>query len=208
MEYNIINISIQPPKDVCDLAIEFAKKFPDKGGKFSLARNDKPHITLYYAGFPRNNVKVIVEEQNKILIKQKALVLNFDRIKLSKEYLSIEFKNTTLIKNLHISILKNLNLLRQGYLREKYLSNSPDYLNLKPANQNIVKKWGHPYVAQAFKPHISILGFDSSDKSDTIDVTKLNWSIDRFISKEIVVYWQDKINTPFKVIAKFKLQIE
>jgi len=205
MIYHTINISLIPPLDVAKRALKLVTPYAQLGSEFNIANNDAIHITLYYTEFPAANIKKLLVELKTILKKEKPIRLIFNKIRHDQEYLSLDFERSERIANLHMHILKTLNPYREGHLRDKYLPNSLELLKLPKMNQQIALTWGHPYVAEKFIPHITLLKFDTPLKSATIEKESLKWDLKSIICDQIVVYEQKPQQKPYQIIAKFKL---
>lgn len=205
MIYHTINIALIPPPAVINKAVTLAKPYTSLSPDFNIDNNDVLHLTLYYSDFPAANIKKIILELTNILAKEKPVRLVFNHIRHDAEYLSLDFERSERIADLHLRILKRINPYREGHLRDKYLPPSPDLLKLPPLNQQIALKWGHPYVAEKFIPHLTLLKFDTPLKSVTIEKGSLKWDLKSFICDQIVVYEQKPQQKPYQIIAKFKL---
>lgn len=205
MTFHTINISLVPPVKVATEAIKLIKPYTKLSPEFNIADRDRIHITLYYAEFPAANIKKMLVQLTRILKYEKPLRLIFDRVRHDNEYLSLDYERSERIGNLHMRILNTLNPFREGHLRNKYLPGSPELLKLPEINQQITVKWGHPYVADKFIPHITLLKFDTPSKSATIEKGSLKWDLKSLISNQIIVYEQQPQQKPYQIIAKFKL---
>lgn len=206
MEYHKINIALVPPQNVQKEAYEISRHFDNMGNISELGGKEHVHLTLYYAAFPVKNIKKIVIGLQEIFKNEQPIRLVFDHIRDKDGYIAVDLKISDRIRDLHKKILNRINPYREGYERKKYREDSEIFKALPKRNKEIVKKWGHPYLAEMFIPHITLAQFDTSMDSGKIKKDIAKWNINSMILREAIVYEQSPLEEPYRVIARFKLK--
>ncbi len=121
MKSESFNVVIYPPTDISKKAISISKKLKKKGGLFVLdCKNYFPHITLYMTEFPLKNVAKIRKLLKQFATKTKPFEINSLKYRQNKDgSIDIDYSRSKNINELQKKIIKLLNPLREGLMREK-----------------------------------------------------------------------------------------
>lgn len=162
-KYIPLRIALTIDKETELQALKFAADI-GKLGKHLFRLDDKhfPHITLYKAEYPVENIKIVSKSLEKISKLTKVLELKPTGFFGEWGYVGIGITKTLEIIELHHTVLNAFNYLRKGYLKEKYNKEISEgiYSNEEISN---IKKYGNPYVDKLYEPHISLLKFHELD---------------------------------------------
>lgn len=119
----------------------------------------------------------------------------------------VSFRKSKEIDKLHRLIIKKLNPLREGHIREIY--KDPDYIKrFSKGKRSLIKKIlfevGYPRALDAYDPHISITRFGSPIWRKDIELPRFNFR--RMWIKEIGIFTMGEYGTCRKLIHKFTLK--
>lgn len=119
-----------------------------------------PHLTLYLFAAPIKNEKKIISKLKDIMKSYRPQPLNVRGLIVSWDgWLMIEFGKRSKLNNLHRSVVRNINPLRENTLRKKYNDGSK-ILIIPNKERNSLKKYGDRHAMQLFHPHVSLTKFE------------------------------------------------
>lgn len=206
-----LNIAFKLPESISDWAIsvnqQIAAKFPLE---YVLSKTENlPHVTLYYTAFPTKNLEKIKQKLTTITKVLAPQDFELEQITHNQTYLMAEYKLTTLLRDLHMLALAELNPLRENYLREKYRPESENFKSLNSEQQRIASQYGHPYVEDLYHPHLSLgMTVDASQSQSALElIRQMPTAEQRFASSGLVLYAMGEDGTCKEVIAEFPFQI-
>lgn len=165
-----------------------------------------PHLTVYKAEFPTSNEKDIFKSLEKFSKYQKPLSLTFNKFYSTLGWLGIDFKKTDEVNKAHEKILRLINPLRGGHVREKYFDElkTDRYSALQKRN---ILKYGYPLVLFAYHPHLTLVRFVDSKEADKIkaDLNNKKIGIGSGTINSIAVVMGREHGVVTKFIKKYKL---
>jgi 2'-5' RNA ligase len=139
-----------------------------------------PHLTLYFTEIPSKNIDKVVDMISS-KYKDTAIKLEFSEFFLGDDgYFDIEFEKNNSILDLHNDILRDVNQLREGHVRQKWLDEFDSYSKTMQTN---LEQFGSIYVKDLYRPHITLAKF--KDKVDYEEILKsfkfekIDWSFER-----------------------------
>ena len=112
----------------------------------------QPFIRLYEGLFPEKNIDQVYAATRKQVTTTFPIKLKWAEIEETQVYVILWGELNTEIRVLQLSLLKEINSLREGYYKEKYHRMDRYSRNYE---YNSVKKWGWPYVTQ-YEPYLVI----------------------------------------------------
>ena len=211
-EYLRLNIAIIPLEEVAIAAIELSQEL-SKLGKASIildGRDFHPHVTCYSPEFPTKNFNQIVELLSKLAEETKSFENKLDGFVPTPEdtgTVEVKLKKSKEIDELHREIIKELDPLREGHLREKY--RRPDFPLKFPEDRRelmtkIMKEVGYPRVLDAYGPHISIIRFENPEIAEEA-IEKTEWKINSMRVEKIGIFTMGDYGTCKKLLNEFSL---
>lgn len=152
-----INIAVKLPRDIFGEVIELSNEISkDNDAYFALdGSNFIPHITLYSPEYPSENIDKVLNTASQIIKNTLAFTARFTEIRSHFGYIDIALGKTEEWIDLHERIVNELNPLRDGHLREKYLD-SEELKQYTNQQQEYIKKYGYPEVLNSFTPHLTV----------------------------------------------------
>jgi 2'-5' RNA ligase len=160
-DFQRINIAVKLPQNITREAIKLSGEI-SKGNAVYFVLNSVnfiPHITLYSPEYPKKNIDKALETVSRIIENSSAFTAYARETRSHFGYIDIAFQKTTEWINLHKRIVNELNPLREGHLREKYL----DFDELKhysSQQQEYINNYGYPEVFELFTPHLTLSRFN------------------------------------------------
>jgi hypothetical protein len=103
------------------------------------------------------------------------------------------------LKQLHLEILRQLNPLREGKIREKFLPGSEGFKNLTVDNQKNVLEYGVVDVGELYEARMTVTRLDGVDLTEE-ELGELKWNGGNFLVKELAVYEMGENGTCVKLI--------
>jgi hypothetical protein len=175
MKSKAFSIVIYPPAEISKKAINISKKLKKKKASFVLdGKNYFPHITLYMAEFPLKNIIKARKLLKQFAIKTKQFEMKPLKCRQSKGgYIDIEYRKSKQIKELHRNVIKLLNPLREGLLKEsdkEWISKS------SKIQQKNIKLFGYSDVGSEFFPHLTFTKLEKFNKSAILGINKSDFS--------------------------------
>lgn len=146
-------VAIYPPHSILQKATRVSQLLKEDGGLFML--DDKhyyPHVTLYMTEFPAKNLGRIKQLLQRIASKTRPFSMRPDVQRLHRGYVDISFRRTREVVQLHSSVVRTLNPLREGLMRSK------DRRRLKGLTlreQRSLRRYGYNRALSGFIPHLT-----------------------------------------------------
>lgn len=211
-KYIRLNIAIIPPQKVANAAIELSQEL-SKMGKVSFildGRNFHPHVTCYSPEFPAKNLDKITARLEALSKEYRAFENQLEGLKQTWEDpggVEVKLQRSKHIDELHRKIIKELNPLREGRLREKYRHS--DYPLKFPEERRelmtrMMIKVGYPRVLDAYNPHISITRFENPKITEK-SIEKAEWKINTMRVEKIGIFTMGDHGTCKKLLNEFSL---
>ncbi|GAB4277585.1 MAG: hypothetical protein Kow0029_20360 [Candidatus Rifleibacteriota bacterium] len=123
----------------------------------------EPHITIFMGLFPIDQKPLIYDKIREINCEIKGIDVQLVKVRGTGEgYIFWDADNDNSLRHLHLRLLTELNLLRRGRIREKFLSGIAGFSS---AEQKNIRKYGFPWVEKLFQPHITLGKIDSESVS-------------------------------------------
>ncbi|MBU6500228.1 MAG: DUF1045 domain-containing protein [Patescibacteria group bacterium] len=197
------NIAILPPAAIRRKAIKISAMLRKKGGMFSLGEKKfVPHITIYILDLPAKNEKKAISKLKSLAAKMAPIEFNSLRYRNSgRGYAEILYKKNRAAVELQGRVVKAINPLREGIIRDRYKS----VLNVIPRGmRENVNKFGFSDVGVKYRPHLTLTRFPNNRKADLKMIGRRGLS---FVVSEIGIYRRGENGTCRKLIAKFILSL-
>ena len=194
-----LSISISIPRLVAERAILWSQRLKEKGGLFVL--NEKtclPHVTLYMTEFPSKNIIKLKKLINQLAAKTKPFELKAIGYRRHQDgFIEIYYKKSKKILGLQKKLLKALNPLRQGLVREsdKLIMNRMTARELK-----YLSKYGYRSVGPCYSPHLTLSKFKDHK---TLTYFPKNTTLFSFTATRIRLAITGPFSTSRKTLAIF-----
>lgn len=197
-----LNVAFRPPKEIRKKVISLGRKISEKYETFFALDDNKffPHITIYSVDYPMVNYENVLKELEKISLKSSKIIFKFKEIDHLYGYIGIVSQLTPEIKKIHKNIIKQLNYLREGHIRDKYLKKT--YSAKQKKN---IKQYGCPDAINLYNPHITITRLKNSQQTKEV-VKNIKWKDRKFIIDKIAIYLSSGHGTCIKLIKEFNLE--
>ena len=149
----------------------------EKFGKcqFKLDVDHLPHITIYHAEYPVKNLSKIRSSLKNYSNKLHGSKLWSQGLESGWGYVGVNFKKTKDILKIHEDLVKELNLLREGHVREKYHEEIEKGIYSQSEAINI-REFGYPYVLDLYRPHMNLVKFEN----ESLGIKAMNKLIKEF----------------------------
>jgi len=197
----LFNIVICPPVKISKRAIAVSKKLKNRNALFVLdGKNYFPHITLYMTEFPLKNVVKVRKLLKQFAVKTKPFEISSSKYRQNTDgYIDVDYKKSKNINELQKKIIKLLNPLREGQMRQKDKARISE---MTKAEQKNLKLYGYRGVGAKFFPHLTFSKLEKFDKSALSGVDKSNFS---FRVDKIGFFYLGDYGTCRKLIEIFDL---
>ena len=195
------NVAIYPPAEISKRVIAISKKLKNKNGLFVLdGKNYFPHITLYMTEFPLKNMVKIKKLLKQFAVKTKPFEISSSKYRQNTDgYIDVDYKKSKNINEFQKKIIKLLNPLREGQMREKDKARISE---MTKAEQKNLKLYGYRSVGDKFFPHLTFSKLEKFDKSALLNIDKSNFS---FKVNKIGFFYLGDYGTCHKLIEIFDL---
>ncbi|OGF26938.1 hypothetical protein A2242_02890 [Candidatus Falkowbacteria bacterium RIFOXYA2_FULL_47_9] len=195
------NIVIYPPAEISKRAITVSKKLRNRNALFVLdGKNYFPHITLYMTEFPLKNVAKIRKLLKQFAVKTKPFEISSSKYRQNTDgYIDVDYKKSKNINELQKKIIKLLNPLREGQMREK---DKARISAMTKTEQKNLKLYGYRGVGAKFFPHLTFTKLEKFDKSVLSNIDKSNFS---FKVNKIGFFYLGNYGACYKLIEIFDL---
>ncbi|OGF82494.1 hypothetical protein A3B18_00755 [Candidatus Giovannonibacteria bacterium RIFCSPLOWO2_01_FULL_46_13] len=201
MKSSSFNIAIVPSKIVVKQAMKLSRALKPDGGLFVLnQRLYSVHVTLYMMELPLRNLpgvkrilRMIAASQRRF--KLEPLIWNQD----SGGYIDVSYEKTKTLSKLQETVIKELNPLREGLLRQKDI----ERMNIAPRSEKRnIQKYGFRSVGAQFEPHLTISRLRTYKPTATprVDTGKMS-----FTAHKIGIFYLGEHGTCKKLVARFRL---
>ena len=169
------NIVIYPPAGVSKRAILTSKKLKNKNSLFVLdGKNYFPHITLYMTEFPLKNIAKVRKLLKQFAAKTKPFEISSSKYRQNKDgYIDVDYRKSKNINELQKKIIKLLNPLREGLMRDKDKARISEMTKVEQKN---LKLYGYRSVGGNYFPHLTFSKLEKFDKSALSHIDKSNFS--------------------------------
>jgi len=143
---------------------EITKNNPGKV-KFSLNKaTHPPYVRLYETILPSAKAQIATKRMEDLTNKMSSFRMDWAEIEQTENFVAIWGKINRSLKLFHKAVLLEINPLREGYFKEKYIEDRVEH-RFTAAEEESFKKWGSPW-AEPYIPHMIIakakLTFDIS----------------------------------------------
>ena len=201
MKSKSFNVVIYPPTGISKKAISISKKLKKKGGLFVLdGINYFPHITVYMTEFPLKNVAKIRKLLKQFAAKTKPFEIRSLKYRHNKDgSMDVIYQRSRNVDGLQKKIIKLLNPLREGLVREKEKGRVS---KMTKDEQKNLKLYGYRSVGAEFFPHLTFTKLEKLDKSALVNISKLNFS---FEVGKIGFFYLGDYGTCRKLVETFDL---
>ncbi len=127
------------------------KKF---SSSIDFSEKARPHVTLYMGFFPSHNKNEIVNQVSNSLKLSELKKLAFSKIRITTDgYVFWDLELSDGLLDIHSLVIKCLNPLREGLIRDKYLKCIDNYDIKETANIN---EYGFPWLFDLYSPHLTL----------------------------------------------------
>lgn len=203
-EFIQINIAFMPPVDVAEAAAKLSAEIAQKEeAHFVLdSQNFYPHMTIYSPEYPAHNLDKVLATLQELAQKLSTTKFSFKEVTTEERWIGIEFKLTDEIRNIHESIVGEMNALREGHLREKYVTGD-DSEHTTEQKENI-QKYGAPSLMGLYHPHLTLTRLKDEKIAEKL-APEIQWSIPEFKSDRIGAFKMGEHGTCIELIQEFKL---
>jgi 2'-5' RNA ligase len=184
-----------------------AKIFKDKEEIFHIDNKSYfVHLTIYSPEYPLTNIREVISRVNEIakgIEKFKLLFGDFSRV---DGYVGINFRKTEEVTGIHKKILRKLNPLREGRIREKY----PDLIKkgvYPPEQVKLINEYGYDKVLDFYEPHLTLGRFvNDEDATRALRELKNSVKLDKVLITKIGVSEMGPNGTCIKIGKAFNLK--
>ncbi len=186
-----LNIAILPDATVRNQAIILSEHITKKiATHFTLNTNTLlPHVTIYQARFPKQNLKKVVQKAKEIarLVQPFTIELNL----LSVEYETFFFwhcKKIDQLLKLHKDIVDATNKLREGLV----LSHLAGVTGLSEEDRKDIQMYGALLIGPRYRPHITLTRLlNSTDSEKALHIIGKKKKMQFLVKNVIVGYLGD-----------------
>ena len=168
-------------------------------------KNSIPHITLYQNIFPAKKLKEIEQLLSDIAGNTSEFTLRFNRLIHNRSTIWAGFERTPELISLHQRITEEVQPLRDGLVEEQFKEDHPVFLALPEQKKEMLAKWGHPYVMDAFDPHISLLKLVDRELVYVV-LRRINWNLMKIPVAKIAIYKGGEEGICKELLSEFDLQ--
>ncbi len=148
---NIVLLPDVPTQEIAiNLSNKLANRFPTE---FTLNQSNLlPHITLYQAEFPKENLEKIKSVISEISSQIKPFKITLSNFSFLSTFIFWNFGNKEKIQKLHEKIVSELNPLRNNLIMKDLLNVNEIY----PGARADVQKFGSLLIGKNYLPHLTI----------------------------------------------------
>jgi len=182
----IISCGLLLPPEQAKLALSFNSIIAKKGQvKYLLNQTTRPPLVkIYETVFPQHNVSKVVELMEKISQKMVIFPMTWEEMEITDNLVILWGELNEPFDLFHQAVLLELNSLREGYFKQKYLQNK----FFLAEEKNSFKKWGVPW-AENYLPHLVLAKAKTKFKVFKLD---LEWEYKHCLFSEIFVGIKDQ----------------
>lgn len=177
----IISCGLLLPPNQANLAIHYSnlvnKKSPSKINLNSTTQ--PPYLKLYETVFPTYNLDKVVKTIKKISKEMVPLPIKWEGIEVTDKLVVLWGENNKPLDLLQQAILLELNKLREGYFKQKYLRQK----FYSTEEKESFEKWGSPW-AKSYIPHLVLAKAKTKFQLFNVD---FEWEYKHCVFDEIFV---------------------
>lgn len=183
--HNFLSVFIQLPKQIEQYAIRINQQVSSlakQQNQLQFTKFFKPHITLYFAKFPSENLLNIVRALESVEDLPRFDLEIDNELYHKSDQIFLKCSPFEQIYALHMQVLNSLNPYRQNLLRNKYRGNLQNY---STEQIDMIHQYGYPYVAKLFVPHISVAKISGIDTAlfqkieQSVKLEKSNFTVEK-----------------------------
>ncbi len=150
--------------------------------------------------FPLKNVTKVRKLLKQFAVKTKPFEIRSSKYRQNTDgYVDVDYKKSKNINEFQKKIIKLLNPLREGQMREKDKARISE---MTKAEQKNLKLYGYCSVGDKFFPHLTFSKLEKFNKSALLNIDKLNFS---FKVDKIGFFYLGDYGTCRKLIEIFDL---
>ncbi|MBI4176027.1 MAG: 2'-5' RNA ligase family protein [Candidatus Aenigmarchaeota archaeon] len=200
MESISCNIVIQPSPEISRKAILICRELKKYGVFFTLdGEHYYPHITLYVTEFPVKNIEKIKQTLERMASETKPFKVEPEKYRQNRRgWIDVSYRRTGEVLNLHKEVIRLLNPLREGLVRQKYAEQTSKLSYNKQMN---LAKYGFPLAFSLYVPHMSFTRFKDTHKRLVSMLPNQDFS---FVADRIGLFRINE-NSGWKLLGSFRL---
>ena len=147
-------IAIFPPRPILAKSVEASKELHRLGSVFTLdSRRYYPHLTLYMTEFPKKNLRQIKQLLHRIASQTRPFLLRPATQRSHRGYVDISFQRSRAVLQLHKTVVRTLNPLREWLIRPK---DKRRFKELTLSERRSLKCYGYNRALFGFIPHLTL----------------------------------------------------
>jgi 2'-5' RNA ligase len=197
-----LDIVIFPPLNIINNAIDISNFLTGKGYFTLDEEGPYPHISLYQAEFPVENLEMIKSRLHNIAKSQKHFSIKpppEPYKKEDKDFIEVSYEKSGELYQLQREILESLNPLRNGLLRTR---DKERYNQLSREQRENLDNWGYRSVGNEFRPHLTLTRLKNPDSISGHNLPKKEFS---FRVSQIGIFHLEEYGTCIKKVAIYDL---
>jgi len=129
-----------------------------------------PYVRLYETILPTKNVQTAGQYLEQLSQHQPKLTMTWGAIERTDHFVAIWGENNNNLDTFHKAVLKNINILREGLFKEKYIEDENEHFFSAEEDLSF-QTWGSPW-AEPYVPHMVIAKGEPSLKGER---TQISW---------------------------------
>jgi len=149
------NIAICPPPGISARAMELSRLLQGRGGLFTLNKRSRiPHVTLYMAELPLENVRRAASALKDFSSQTSPFEIEFLSYKENKNgYVDVRFRESPELLRLHKRVVDLINPLREGLIRNRDREKMGE---LSKSERRNLELYGSRRVGSRLDPHLTL----------------------------------------------------
>jgi 2'-5' RNA ligase len=203
-EFVRINIAFKPPVEIAEQVAKLSEEISKKEDVYFVidSQNFYSHITIYSPEYPKHNESKILEAIEELVKKFSPVKFVPKGIETSQGYIGVKAEYLDEIRKIHESIVEELNPMREGHLREKYIN----AYNMKFSEEKIqnIQKYGYADSMNFYNPHMTITRLKDESAAEKA-AKEINIPFGEFVIDKIGAYRMGENGTCIELIKEFKL---
>jgi 2'-5' RNA ligase len=200
-----LNIAFRIPEAVSKAAIKLSREIAEKEDAHFVLDGIEyfPHITIYPAEFPENNLEKITQSIETLAADFLPIEFIFKNISDKNGWTCVYFDYSQEIKTLHEVMVGAINPLRKERIREKFKV-AENIENLSDGQRSNIEKYGYPNLMDIYEPHLTITSLKDKTRAEKV-AREIKWEIEKFKSDTIGIFISGEHGTCRKLLKEFKL---
>ena len=205
-EFKSCNVVLFPSAAVEHQAIEWSKSVR-RHFKTKYVLDEQtchPHISLYQAHYPINNLAIVQENLAKVAKKVSQFYIDMKNFSVLSGFIFYGATKSTELAALHLTVLETLNPLREGILTAADRQILADSRVPEKIKQNI-QQYAYAFAKESYTPHMSItrlVDYQEANKAKKLLQTKVM----KFTAHELLLTNVGDDGTCNEIYARFQLQ--